>query len=225
MVAVRLKCGVRVMRIVIFGAAGTVGRRIVDEALSRGQAVTAVVRNRARSHAFPAGVVVQIGDASNVDDVTALSGGQDVVISATRSATSNVAEVVATTRALMDGLAVSGARLLIVGGAASLVVPGSNGRTVLDDARYLAPAFRSVGEASRAQYLACLSETRVDWVYLSPPAQLEPGERTGQYRLGLEQLLIDSEGHSRISIEDLAVVLLDEAMRPRYHQCRFTAAY
>ena len=64
----------------------------------------------------------------------------------------------------------------------------------------------------------------MDWAYLSPPAQLAPGERTGNYRLGTNELMLDAEGNSTISMEDLAVVLLDEAEQPKHHRTRFTAA-
>ena len=65
----------------------------------------------------------------------------------------------------------------------------------------------------------------MDWAYLSPPAQLAPGGRTGNYRLGADELLLDAEGNSTISMEDLAVALVDEAERPMHHRTRFTVAY
>jgi putative NADH-flavin reductase len=126
---------------------------------------------------------------------------------------------------LVRGLAVTGSRLLIVGGAASLVVPGTPGTTVMDDPRYLSPAARHIGETSFEQYRACLGEERVDWAYVSPPADLFAGTGTGAYRLGTDELLVDVDGKSRISIDDLASVVLNEAERPRHHRIRFTAAY
>ncbi|GAA3048758.1 hypothetical protein GCM10020229_70220 [Kitasatospora albolonga] len=65
----------------------------------------------------------------------------------------------------------------------------------------------------------------MDWAYLSPAAVLEPGERTGSYRLGTDELVVDAEGNSAISMEDVAVALLDEAERPRHHRTRFTVGY
>jgi putative NADH-flavin reductase len=213
------------MKITVLGAAGNAGSRVVDEALSRGHEVTAVVRNLAGSNNLPAGAKVLTGDASNVEDVAKISAGQDVVISAIRPDPNNNSETVATTNALMDGLAQTGVRLLIVGGAATLVVPGTGGKTVLEDANFLPVAARHIGKASADQLDVCLAETRVDWAYLSPAAQFAPGERTGNFRLGTDELLIDAEGISKISMEDLAVVLLDEAERPKHHRTRFTAAY
>jgi len=213
------------MKITVLGVAGNVGRRIVNEALSRGHEVTAVVRSFNRTRALPPAAIEKIGNATKIEDIVRLSAGQDLVINATRSATSNVEEVVNVTKAIMEGLASTGVRLLIVGGAASLTVPGGNGKKVIDAPQFLAPSLRHIGEASFAQYETSLQERRVDWSYLSPPADLKPGKRTGKYRLGRDELVVDCHGTSSLSIEDLAVVVLDEAENPRHHQTRFTAAY
>jgi len=213
------------MKITVLGAAGNAGSRVVDEALARGHEVTAVVRNLAGANNLPAGARVLTGDASNVGDVAKISAGQDVVISAIRPASGHESDIIPTTRSLLDGLAQTGVRLLIVGGAATLTVPDTGGKTVLEDANFLPVSARHIGKASADQLSACLAETRVDWAYLSPAAQFAPGERTGNYRLGTDELLLDAEGISKISMEDLAVVLLDEAEQPKHHRIRFTAAY
>lgn len=207
------------MKITVLGATGNAGSRVVAEALSRGHEVTAVVRNSAVTNNLPT------GDAGNVEDVTKVSAGQDVVISAIRPAPGYENDVIPTTRSLMDGLAKNGVRLLVVGGAATLTVPGTDGKTVIEDSSYLPLSARHIGKASADQLEVCLAETRVDWAYLSPAAEFVPGERTGNYRLGADELLLDAEGISKISMEDAAIVLLDEAKRPRHHRARFTVAY
>ena len=169
--------------------------------------------------------VAKIGDATNTADVARLTAGQDVVVNATRPPANDSKKVVAFTKALMDGVAESGVRLIVAGGAATLTVPGTGGRTVMEDANYLPVTARHIGRASADQYEACRDEKRVNWAYLSPPASLVPGKRTGRYRLGADELVVDAEGNSRISIEDLAVALVDEIETPRHHQQRFTVAY
>jgi len=213
------------MKITVLGATGNAGSRVVAEALSRGHEVTAVVRNSAVTNNLPTGVRTLTGDAGNVEDVTRISAGQDVVISAIRPAPGHENDVIPTTRSLMDGLAKNGVRLLLVGGAATLTVPGTDGKTVIEDSSHLPLSARHIGKASADQLEVCLAETRVDWAYLSPAAEFVPGERTGNYRLGADELLLDAEGISKISMEDAAVVLLDEAERPRHHRARFTVAY
>jgi len=213
------------MRITVLGATGKVGSRVVAEALSRGHEVTAVVRNSTRFNDLPAAAKARAGDVDNVEDIAKVSIGQDVVVSAIRPAPGKESDIIPTTRSLMDGLAQTGVRLLVVGGAATLTVPGTDGKTVIEDPNFLPVSARHIGKASADQLDVCRAETRVDWAYLSPPAQLAPGERTGNYRLGTDELLLDPEGNSTISMEDLAVVLLDEAERPKHHRTRFTAGY
>ncbi len=213
------------MRVTVFGATGSVGSRTVAEALNRGHEVTAVVRNPDRLDELPAGAERRVGDASNADDVASLSVGQDVVVSATRPAPGSERELVATAEALLAGVRRTKARLVLVGGAASLIVPESGGKRVIDDPSFVPPAWRPIAQACSDQLDTCLKETEADWTYLSPPAFLEPGPRIGAYRLGQDELVVDAEGNSRISIGDLAVALLDEVERPRHSKARFTAAY
>jgi len=213
------------MKITVLGATGKAGSRIITEALSRGHEVTAVIRNPASTSNLPIGIRVLTGDASNIKDVTEFSTGQDVVISAIRPTSGLESDVIPTTRALMDGLSKTGVRLLVVGGAATLTVPGTGGKTVVEDSNYLPVTARHIGKASAEQLEVCLAETRVDWVYFSPAAQFSLGKRTGNYRLGKDELLVDVEGISKISMEDAAIILLDEAEQPKHHQTRFTAAY
>lgn len=213
------------MKITILGASGNAGSRLVAEAQSRGHEVTAVVRNESAINNLPTGINIITGDAANVDDVVRVSTSQDVVISAIRPASGRESDMISTTQSLMDGLAQTGVRLLVVGGAATLTVPGTDGKTVLEDSNYLPIFARHIGKASAEQLEVCLAETRVDWAYLSPAADFAPGERTGNFRLGSDELLVDAEGVSKISMEDAAVVLINEAERPSHQRTRFTAAY
>ncbi|MGK5549004.1 NAD(P)-dependent oxidoreductase [Streptomyces sp. URMC 127] len=212
------------MRITVFGAAGNVGSRVVAEALSRGHHVTAVVRDAARFPELPSAAEARTGDAADADDVARLSAGQDVVIGATRPAPGSERQLVAATEGLLAGLARTGVRLLLVGGAGSLILPGTGGTTVIDGPGFPA-GWRPIALACNDQLAACRANRQVDWAYLSPAALLEPGERTGRYRVGADELLTDAEGVSAVSMEDLAVALLDEAERPKHHRTRFTVAY
>lgn len=213
------------MNITVFGAAGNVGRRVVAEAVTRGHEVTAVVRDPARATGLPSATVIRTGDAADPRTVTALAAGQDLVVSATRPAPGREPELAAVTRALLTGLHATGVRLLLVGGAAGLTVPGTGG-TMVVDAPGFPPSLRPIALACNEQLDACRTTGfDVDWAYLSPPALLEPGVRTGRFRLGTDELIVDADGVSALSMEDFAVALLDEAERPKHHRARFTAAY
>ncbi|MGV9267877.1 NAD(P)-dependent oxidoreductase [Kitasatospora sp. NPDC003701] len=212
------------MRITVFGATGNVGSRVVTEALTRGHEVTAVLRDPARPHGLPTDAVIATGDARNPEDVARLGAGQSVVISATRPARGSEPDLAVATKGLLAGLAGSDVRLLVVGGAGSLTLPGGNGATVIDAPDFPA-AWRPIALACGEQLALYRAATDVNWAYLSPAALLEPGLRTGRYRLGRDELVVDEAGVSAISMEDLAVALLDEAERPTHHRTRFTVAY
>ncbi len=212
------------MNITVFGATGNVGSRVVAEAVARGHQVTAVLRDPHRPHPFPADVRIATGDARDPEDVRRLAAGQDLLVTATRPAPGREDELAVATKGLLSGLAGTGARLLVVGGAGSLTLPGGDGVTLADSPDFPA-ALLPIANACGEQLSLYLAETEVDWTYLSPSALLAPGERTGLFRLGRDELLVDADGTSTISMEDLAVALLDEAERPAHRRTRFTAGY
>ncbi|WP_069160895.1 NAD(P)-dependent oxidoreductase [Nocardia altamirensis] len=211
------------MRITVFGATGDVGSGVVAEALARGHEVVAVVRDPARAAAVPAAAEVRVGDAANLDDVVNLSTGKDLVITATRPPAGQEHELPAVTSVLLKALAHTGVRLLAVGGAATLNVPDTDGLTLHETPDFPAE-LRPIALACAAQLALYRAETTADWTYLSPPALLVPGTRTGTYRSGTDDLLTAPDGTSTISMEDLAVALLDEAETPAHPRTRFTVA-
>ncbi|MEU8636509.1 NAD(P)H-binding protein [Amycolatopsis sp. NPDC048633] len=191
------------MKIAVVGAAGMVGSRVLTEAARRGHDLVAIVRTRRPD--LPDAVE---GDAGDPHRMATLFAGTDAVVAAARPAPGQEHTVGATTTALLDAAATAGTRVLVVGGAAPLRAPG--GGLVLDDPRYVPPEYRAIAGASAAQLDVCRAHPAADWVYLSPPAVLEPGPRTGGYRRGTTTLLTRPDGTSRISAEDLAAAVVDE---------------
>jgi putative NADH-flavin reductase len=200
------------MRILVWGAGGAVGSRVVQEAVARGHQVTAVGRS---------GPVR--GDAANPDDVARLSAGHDVVISATRPRPGREGELVDAAKGLVIGLRASGVRLILVGGAASLIVPGTE--VLLVDSPGFPEDLRPIALACNEQFDVVRAANNVDWTYVSPPALLEPGARTGRYRKGHDHLVTDADGNSSISLEDFAIALVDEAEQALHLRQRFTVGY
>ncbi|TDC23183.1 NAD-dependent epimerase/dehydratase family protein [Streptomyces sp. 8K308] len=207
------------MRITVLGAAGMVGSRVVAEAARRGHEPVAVHR-RAPSDTSPTAVVA---DANDPDRMTELFASTDAVVAATRPAPGHEPTLVTTTTTLLDAAAKTGTRILVVGGAAPLRVPGDPDRIVLDSPEYVPPEYRAIAAASAAQLDACRPHP-ADWVYLSPPALLEPGARTGHYRRGTTTLIAAADGTSHVSAEDLAVAILDELENPGADR-HFTVGY
>ncbi|MBI0296247.1 NAD(P)H-binding protein [Streptomyces sp. PRKS01-29] len=210
------------MRIAVVGAAGMVGSRVVNEAVGRGHDLIAVFRKEPTA-APPPGVLAVGGDANDPGHMGRLFAGTDAIVAATRPAPGHEDTAVRTTTALLTAAATARTRILVVGGAAPLRNPGHPDRLVLDSPEYVPERFRAIAAASAAQLDACRTHP-ADWVYLSPPALLEPGLRTGRYRRGTTTLLTTADGASRVSAEDLAVAVLDELENPGGEK-HFTIGY
>lgn len=212
------------MKIIVFGARGDVGSRIVAEALSRGHTVTAVVRSKAQIDQLPHAAVARVATVGKAKELAPLMAGHDVAISAIRPPDGQELVLVPLTQSVLDGAAIARVRVLVVGGAASLMMPDQSGATVLSAQGFLPESVRPIAQACFAQYELCATEKYADWTYLCPPALLLPGERTGSYRVGSNILLVDAQGVARISMEDFAVAMLDEAEQPKHKRKRFTVA-
>lgn len=213
------------MRVILFGATGAVGRRIANEAIERGHEVTGVVRSANRSIDLPIGVSPLILDIDNTESVANAMIGHDVAISALRPPEGLEHQLSILTKSVLDGARDSKTRVLIVGGAANLLMPDDSGYTVLTAPNFLPDTVKPIAAASFAQYQTCVAENDVNWAYFSPAAMLEPGERKGKFRIGSDVLLLDKNGNSTISIEDFAVSIVNEAETPTENIRRFTAAY
>lgn len=207
------------MKIALIGASGYVGSMLLAEALDRGHQVTAIVTDAAKlpDHTGLTGVSA---DATDADALAAIAAGHDLVISSYNPGRDSSGSG---TQAIVEGVKRAGvARLLVVGGAGSLKLP--SGERVVDQPDF--PAEWKEGALRTSAFLERLrAETELDWVFLSPAAMLISSERTGRYRTGKDDLLTDDAGDSRISLEDYAVAMLDEAERPQHHRERFTVAY
>jgi putative NADH-flavin reductase len=214
------------MKIALFGANGTIGQRILREALDRGHEVTAIVRDPSRFDKTSEKLSLVAGDIADPSGIAGVVKGHDVVISAVgpKLPDGDPQIVVEAARSLLEGVERAGVkRLLVVGGAGSL--EAAPGVQIVDTPDFPA-AWKPVALAHRdALDLYRNAQTDLDWTYLSPAALIQPGERTGKYRIGGDQLLVDERGESRISVEDYAVALLDEVENPRHIRLRITVAY
>jgi uncharacterized protein len=211
------------MELIVFGASGLLGSRIVTEALERQHEVTAVARDASRLDARDGRVRTASADATDADSVAAVAAGHDVAISAVTQ--HEAPEMLAdAARGLLEGLARAGVpRLISVGGAGSLEV--APGRRLVDTPDFHEEWKPEALAAADALEVFRRADTPVEWSFVSPGALLAPGERTGHYRLGGDQLLVDETGRSGISMEDFAIAILDEAEHPKHARARFTAAY
>ena len=209
------------MKVVLFGASGMIGSRVLKELVSRGHQVTAVARNTAKVEAGK-GVTVVAGDVNDAASVAAAARGADAAVCAIAPPHDNPESIVDTVGVLLKGLAQAGVkRLIVVGGAGSLeVAPGLQ----LVDAPDFPAAWLGIAQAHR-DMLPVLKASDFDWSYFSPAGMIQPGERTGKFRLGGTQLVTTEKGESKISAEDYAAALVDELEAGKHLRQQFTAAY
>jgi uncharacterized protein len=205
------------MAIAHIGATGKVGGKVLEELLRRGHTVSAISRHPENvPMSANANVTAVRGDVDDPDKLALLLKGHDAVIS-------SAPFVPGGSRKLVDAIRKSGVkRYIAVGGAGSLeVAPGK----LLKDSGLIPPEWLpAVNEG--AELLKLLrSDGQLDWTFFSPAALIGPGERTGKFRLGGDQLITASDGNSTISYEDYAIALVDELERPQHIRSRFTIGY
>ena len=213
------------MQIALIGATGFVGSKVLAEALTRGHQVTALVRTPA-ALSTRAGLDAAAVDVNDAAAVARAVAGHDAVVSAFNAPRGNpdfAALYLKAVRSIIDGVKRSGVkRVLLVGGAGSLyVAPGVQ----LVDTPQFPAEYRTEAQAARAALNLISDESRLDWSFISPAPILAPGQRTGQFRLGGDEVLMNGDKPGNISVEDLAVAIVDELEMPRHLQRRFTLAY
>ena len=219
-------------KVALIGASGYVGKAILHELLERGWQVKALVRNPQKISLKNPALKVEKVDVSDEKQLEAALSGYADVISAYNPGWKNPAIYEDTLanypKILAAAKTANVKRLLIVGGAGSLFV--APGLRVMDTGKVpeaILPGVRSLAEF----YLGTLAkENGIDWVFFSPAGVLgnadgSPGVRTGKYRLGKDDLIVDADGNSTISVEDYAKAMVDELESPAHHKERFTIGY
>jgi uncharacterized protein len=219
------------MKIAMLGATGFAGGYVLAEALTRSELdVTAIVRN-------PDAVTPQVrltavkGDVFETAALTDALRGHDAVIHAFHPGRGvDMADIydqcVAGHEAIIAATQAAGVRRLVcVGGAASLMTP--EGKEYLDSSHWDKEfdPYRNAILGTRALYYLLKPVTDLDWVFIAPSAWLRPGERTGVFRAGKDDMLFAPDGTSKISNEDYALALIDEVITPKHHRERFTVGY
>lgn len=201
--------------IALIGATGNLGSRILEEALSRGHAVTGVTRDPRKLEARP-GLTIRAGSTTDPDTLAPVLAGHDAVVVSVKWNDNDARRVIDTIR--RAGVK----RALFVIGAGSLL--RGDGRTHFEHMaeKGIQPP---TSKPAALAYEVIRAIDDLDWTAISPPASIQPGQRTGTFRLGLDHLLEDGKGVSFISREDFAIAIVDEIETPKHVKRRFTAAY
>lgn len=208
------------MNVVLYGATGRTGIRILTELLSRHHNVIAVARNPV---GLPAEVTAVEDDLSNVDKIASVIAGSSAVISAYAPPQDDTNQLIGVTEREIEAVRKAGnnIRLIVVGGAGSLEV--APGITLLKSGHLPAPWIPIA--SSHEKILELLKNSDINWTYFSPAAFFEPGTRTGKFRLDTNKLVADAQGNSRISMEDYAIALVNELEKPAHQRAQFTIGY
>jgi putative NADH-flavin reductase len=208
------------MNVVLYGASGKSGIRILTELLARNHNITAVARNPV---GFPANVKTVKDDLGDVNKIASLITGSDAVISAYAPPQDDTDQLLGVTERQIEAVRKAGKniRLIVVGGAGSLEV--APGVTVIKSGHL--PAEWIPIATSHEKALELLKKSDINWTYFSPAAFFGPGSRTGKFRLDTDKLVADAQGNSRISMEDYAIALVDELEKPAHERSRFTIGY
>jgi putative NADH-flavin reductase len=213
--------------VVLIGASGFVGTAILNELLNRNHKVTAIVRDAKKMNASNPNLTIVEADVTDTDALKEASKGKDTVISAYNPGWKNphiYEDTLKNYPLIVESAKQAGVkRLLIVGGAGTLFyAPGKMVMDADDVPAQLLPGIKSLGEF----YLNTLrKEKDIDWIFLSPAANMTPGKRTAKFRIGKDDLVVDANGDSNISVEDFAVAMVDELEQEKHHKERFTIGY
>ena len=213
--------------VLLIGATGFVGSAVLNELVSRGHKVTAVARNVEKVAKSELVDVVK-EDVANVDAIAKLAEGKDAIISAYNPGWTNpdIATLISETYPkILSAAKKSGVeRLLIVGGAGTLFC--APGLRVVDSGAIPEEIMGGVRPLGDFYLNTLMNENDIDWVFFSPAGVFDQqGKKTSNYRLGKDDLIVDAEGNSHISVQDYADAMVNELEKPAHHKERFTIGY
>ena len=214
------------MKLALIGATGFVGKAVLNEALQRGYDVTAIARDPQKVDAASDKLTLKAADVFDTNSLAIVLKGHDAVVSAYNAGWTNpnlYDDFVQGSEAIQQAVKQAGVkRLLVVGGAGSLYA--APGLQLVDSPQF--PAEWKAGATAARDYLNTLKkENELDWTFLSPAINLHPGERTGKFRLGTDEPVFNEKGVHEISVEDLAVAILNELENNQFVKRRFTVGY
>lgn len=214
-------------KVTLIGASGFVGTALLNELLSRGHMVKAIVRNPKKIQVTNDKLTVKAADVSDKSTLVELCKGSDVVISAYNPGWNNPSiynDTLKNYPIILNSVKEAKVeRLLIVGGAGTLFC--APGLRVVDSGAIPDAIMGGVKSLGEFYLNTLMKEDQLDWVFFSPAGLLEDGKRTGTFRLGKDDLIVDKEGQSHISVQDYAMAMIDEMEKKVHHKERFTIGY
>lgn len=214
-------------KVAVIGATGFVGKQVVNELANRGYAVNAIARDSSKVEEKD-NVAAISADVNNVEDLAKVLEGNEAVINTFNAGWTNpnlYDDFLNGSRNIEKAVEQSGVkRFITVGGAGSLFIDGNQ---LVDGPDF--PADIKPGATAARDYLNEIKQNEtLDWTFFSPAIEMHQGTagvRKGTYRTALENPVFNEEGRSILSVEDVAVALVDELEQNNFVRQRFTAAY
>ena len=215
-------------KVAVIGATGFVGTQVVKELANRGYSVNALARNTSKIEESE-NVKAVTADIYNTAELSEILKGNDAVINAFSPGWTNpniIEDFLKGATSIEKAVEESGVkRFITVGGAGSLYI--SENLQLIDTPEF--PAEIKPGAEAARQYLELIKKNEnLDWTFFSPAIEMHQGTagvRKGTYRTALENPVFDENGRSVLSVEDVAVALVDELENNQFVKQRFTAAY
>lgn len=215
-------------KVAVIGATGFVGTQVVKELVNRGYSVNALARNTSKIEESE-NVKAVTADIYNTAELSEILKGNDAVISAFNPGWTNpniFEDFLKGAESIEKAVEKAGVkRYITVGGAGSLYI--AEGLQLIDTPEF--PAEIKPGAEAARQYLEMIRKNeKLDWTFFSPAIEMHQGTagvRKGTYRTALENPVFDENGRSVLSVEDVAVALVDELENNQFVKQRFTAAY
>lgn len=216
------------MKVALIGATGFVGSAILKELADRNHSIKAISRSISSDVGYKNAVGVPV-DVNQVDALAMDLKGADIVVSAFNPGWTNpniYEDFLKGAKSIQEAVKKAGVkRFIVIGGAGSLYLDENT--QVIDTPQF--PEEIKPGATAAKEYLEELkNELDLDWEFFSPAIEMHQGtsgNRTGKYRLGLENPVVNKEGRSVLSVEDVAVVIADEVEKQKFTRVRFTAGY
>lgn len=206
------------MNILVIGANGNAGRRIVEKALKAGHQVTGVVRREGAIEGIP--TIVKDALQLTKQELTQF----DVVVNATSAFTPDTYHLPADlTLLLVKALANTNTRLIAIGGAGSLYVDEDH-TVQLNDTPEFPKEFLARSKTHGKSDDILRKFSNVDWTMFTPPPILDvEGPKSNDYVLGNENVILNREGKPYLSYATFAQILVDEINNHKFSRQRFTA--
>jgi len=200
------------MKIVVFGASGGTGLKVVEQALQAGHMVTAFVRTPSKMEIKHANLTVFQGDSMDAAAVDRAVAGQEAVISALGPTRPPVAGMMETSaKNIVAAMKKHGVRRIISTTGAGVRQPEDQPKFMDHFIGFLLNLLAKDVVLDSAANVKLIQSSDLDWTIVRFP-RLMDGAHTGKYRVGY----VGKESSTQFSRADGADFVLKELTEKKW---------